>query len=182
MAELLHAVVQWRLLVLMLVVFGFAPGAVLRVIVLAYPTGSPRRAELMAELYAMPPFARPRWVFEQLELALFAGLPERLNQRRWRKLDREMEGFVDRMATGAELVEQLGRAMDTADAGRAFSALDDCVRSGYHQIRRINRKARRLDVQPETADRLRCLHELIVQWRDQLVVDRPRYLTRTSPH
>lgn len=54
MAELLEAVVSWPSLVLVVVVFGFAPGFCLRLIVLAYPRSSPRRAELIAELYAVP--------------------------------------------------------------------------------------------------------------------------------
>ncbi len=36
-AELIEAVVSWSSLLLVLVVFGFAPGFCLRLIVLAYP-------------------------------------------------------------------------------------------------------------------------------------------------
>jgi len=77
MAELLDAVTSWRSLLLVLVVFGFAPGCCLRLIVLAYPRGDPRRAELIAELYVVPRIQRPLWVAEQLEVALFEGLAHR---------------------------------------------------------------------------------------------------------
>jgi hypothetical protein len=79
MAELLEAVVSWPNMLLVLLVFGFAPGFCLRLIVLAYPRGDPRRSELIAELYAVPRIQRPLWVAEQLETALFEGLPHRLS-------------------------------------------------------------------------------------------------------
>ena len=78
MAELLEAVVSWPSLLLVLVVFGFAPGFCLRLIVLAYPRGDHRRGELIAELYAVPRVKRPLWVVEQLEVALFEGLAHRI--------------------------------------------------------------------------------------------------------
>jgi hypothetical protein len=61
-----------------LVVFGFAPGALLRIIVLAFDRDDPRRQELRAELYAVPRRERLFWVFEQLEVALFEGVWGRL--------------------------------------------------------------------------------------------------------
>lgn len=79
MAELLEAVTSWWNLLLALLVFGFAPGFCLRLIVLAYPRGDPRRAELIAELYAVPRIWRPVWVAEQLEVALFEGLAHRIS-------------------------------------------------------------------------------------------------------
>ena len=79
MAELIDAVVSWPSLLLVLVVFGFAPGFCLRLIVLAYPRNDPRRAELIAELYAVPRIQRPLWVAEQLEVALFEGLAHRVS-------------------------------------------------------------------------------------------------------
>jgi hypothetical protein len=57
-----------------LLVFGFAPSAVLRLIVLAYERGDPCRRELLGELHAVPRIARPFWVAEQFEVALFEGL------------------------------------------------------------------------------------------------------------
>ncbi|MGH3830702.1 MAG: hypothetical protein ACRDRS_09675 [Pseudonocardiaceae bacterium] len=82
MVELLEAIASWRSAVLVPAVFGFAPGACLRLIVRAYPRDDPRRAELKAELYVLPWWERPLWVAEQLEVALFEGLPHRLRSRR----------------------------------------------------------------------------------------------------
>ncbi|MGH3773653.1 MAG: hypothetical protein ACRDRW_20045, partial [Pseudonocardiaceae bacterium] len=79
MAELVEAVESWPSLVLVIVMFGFAPGACLRLIVLAYPRHDPRRHELIAELYAVPRIHRPLWVAEQLEVALFEGLAHRVS-------------------------------------------------------------------------------------------------------
>jgi hypothetical protein len=76
--ELLDAIVSWRTLLIALVVFGFAPGALLRLIVLAFHRDDPRRRELLAELHAVPRLERPFWVFEQLEVALFEGVWKRL--------------------------------------------------------------------------------------------------------
>jgi hypothetical protein len=74
MSGLIDAVISWPTFALILVVFGFAPGALLRLIVLAFPRDDPRRQELRAELYAVPRIERPFWVAEQLEVALFEGL------------------------------------------------------------------------------------------------------------
>jgi len=79
MAELLEALASWPSLLLIVVVFGFAPGFCLRLIVLAYPRSDPRRQELIAELYAVPRIQRPLWVAEQLEVALFEGLGHRVS-------------------------------------------------------------------------------------------------------
>jgi hypothetical protein len=76
--ELLDAIVSWRTFLIALLVFGFAPGALLRLIVLAFHRDDPRRSELLAELHAVPRLARPFWVFEQLEVALFEGIWERV--------------------------------------------------------------------------------------------------------
>jgi hypothetical protein len=73
-AEVLDAVLSWPTFAIALLVFGFAPGAVLRLIVLAFPSDDPRRRELLAELHAVPRLDRPFWVAEQLELALFEGI------------------------------------------------------------------------------------------------------------
>jgi hypothetical protein len=77
MAALLQ-VVSWPTFGIAIVVFGFAPGAVLRLIALAFPKGDPRRHELLGELPAVPRLERPFWVAEQLEVALFEGVRHRL--------------------------------------------------------------------------------------------------------
>lgn len=78
MSALLEAAVSWRALLLAVFVFGFAPKAALRVIVLAFERDDPRRAELLAEVYAVPRWERPFWVAQQLETALFEGIWERV--------------------------------------------------------------------------------------------------------
>jgi hypothetical protein len=78
MGELVDAIASWRMFLVALLVFGFAPGAVLRLIVLAYHRDDPRRREARAELHAVPRWERPLWVCEQLELAIFEGLRERI--------------------------------------------------------------------------------------------------------
>jgi hypothetical protein len=67
MPSLTFQVVSWPVLGTALVVFGFAPGAVLRLIVLAYPRDDPRRRELLGELYGVPWIERPFWVMGKLD-------------------------------------------------------------------------------------------------------------------
>jgi Uncharacterized protein conserved in bacteria (DUF2314) len=75
MTASLHA---WPFFCLSLVIYGFAPGLVLRLIVRAFHPEDPRRQELLAELHAVPRLERPFWVLEQLEVALSEGLCDRL--------------------------------------------------------------------------------------------------------
>lgn len=75
-------ILDWRALLMVMAVFGFLPGVVLRILVLAYPKGHPRRSELLAELYAQPYGARPLFVAHQLETAIADGVPARW--RAWR--------------------------------------------------------------------------------------------------
>lgn len=77
MKEFLDVLVSpWNLL-WALVIFGLAPGLVLRMLVKLYPKKDPRRAELVAELYTVPRLMRPMWVAEQLEVTIFEGLARR---------------------------------------------------------------------------------------------------------
>lgn len=69
---------SWPTLLIALLIFGFAPGAVLRLIVLVFPRDDPRRKELLAEVYAVPRVERPFWVAQQLEVAIFEGLRDRI--------------------------------------------------------------------------------------------------------
>ncbi|MGH3898141.1 MAG: hypothetical protein ACRDTA_07770 [Pseudonocardiaceae bacterium] len=78
--ELLDSLASWSTLLLAIIVYGFAPGFLLRLIVLAYERDDPRRGELIAELYAVPRLKRPFWVAEQLEKALFGGLSLRIKR------------------------------------------------------------------------------------------------------
>jgi hypothetical protein len=82
LTPLLDRVMSWPALVVALVLLGFAPGAVLRLIVLIFSPGDPRRTELRAELHAVPRIERPFWVIEQLEVALFEGIRSRFASHR----------------------------------------------------------------------------------------------------
>jgi hypothetical protein len=123
MTGLLSAVASWPSLVLVLVVFGFAPGFCLRLIVLAYPRSDPRRTELIAELYAVPRIQRPLWVAEQLEVGLFEGLGHRVSAvihrltRRRPTIDPMAEYIVtpDRGDNGDKLPEWMHREIGDHD-------------------------------------------------------------------
>lgn len=80
MSGILAAVGAWPLLPAALLIWGFAPGLVNRLISLGYSRGDPRREEMVAELYAVPRWERPFWVAEQLERLFTEGLPDRV---RW---------------------------------------------------------------------------------------------------
>jgi hypothetical protein len=82
MSVLISHVTSWPTLGCALLVYGFAPGALLRLIVLLYPRDHPSRRELIGELYAYPRIKRPFWVAEQLETALLEGLGGRLAAKR----------------------------------------------------------------------------------------------------
>jgi hypothetical protein len=57
--ELLEFIVNWRMGLIILLVFGFAPGALLRLVVLAFRRDDPRRSEMLAELHRVPRLERP---------------------------------------------------------------------------------------------------------------------------
>jgi hypothetical protein len=88
MDSLITQVIAWPTLLLSLLMFGFAPGAVLRIIVLAFRRDDPRRTELLAELPHVPRIERPFWVCEQLEVVLFEGLAGRFTALISRKCSR----------------------------------------------------------------------------------------------
>jgi hypothetical protein len=81
-AELIGLKGLWSTLFMACLVFGFAPGAILRIAVMMFPGDDPRRKELLAELYAVPRWERPVWVAEQLEVTSFEGIAERRRRRR----------------------------------------------------------------------------------------------------
>lgn len=133
MAELLDALVYLPSLVLAIVVFGFAPGFCLRLIVLVYPRSDPRRVELIAELYRVPRIERPLWVAEQMEVALFEGVSQRWRarlarsrKRRRRRSSQNARGVVLTLDTN---VFHTYRHLD--GDGRLFR-LDSLVSSSRH--------------------------------------------------
>src|SRR5690349_1957207 len=72
---------NWETYGILLLVFGFFPGLVLRQVVRFYPKGHPRRRELMAELYARDYGKRLLFVCECMELGLSEGVPARWRSR-----------------------------------------------------------------------------------------------------
>jgi hypothetical protein len=79
-AELLDSLLSLPTLLLAILVYGFAPGFLLRLLILAYRRDDPRRAELIAQLYDVPRLERPFWVAEQVETVIFDGIGPRI---RW---------------------------------------------------------------------------------------------------
>lgn len=69
LTELLKIGSGWTL-VAALLIWGLLPGLILDVILRAYQRDDPRRRELQAELYVVPRWERPFWVFQQLEVVL----------------------------------------------------------------------------------------------------------------
>jgi len=100
MTGMIAQLLAWPTLGVALLVFGFAPGVCLRLIVLFYPRGNLRRRELLGELYAVPRIERPFWVAEQLEVALFEGLRDRLKAWRDRYTERRIDPFAEMVAIG----------------------------------------------------------------------------------
>jgi DNA-binding transcriptional MerR regulator len=108
----------WPTFLIALLVFGFAPGALLRLIVLAFRRDDPRRRELLGELYAVPRIERPFWVIEQLEVALFEGLRGRFAR-----------GMAHGLAGDHESVAYRG-PVACAAAGITYRQLDYWAKTG----------------------------------------------------
>jgi hypothetical protein len=94
--EFLNAIVSWKIFVISLLLFGFAPGAALRLIVLAYRRDDPRRREQLGELHRVPRWERPFWVLEQLEVALSEGIGERIRERIREKKEAPIRDLIAR--------------------------------------------------------------------------------------
>ncbi|MFD1716018.1 hypothetical protein ACFSBZ_16205 [Amnibacterium flavum] len=63
---------------LVLVVWGIAPGLVLRLASLCFEKEDPKRREMIAELYVVPRWDQPLWVAQQVERSLMDGLGGRV--------------------------------------------------------------------------------------------------------
>ncbi|WHM30769.1 hypothetical protein OH540_12265 [Streptomyces sp. BPPL-273] len=94
MGEVIATFASWPSLLLIIGLFGFAPGFALRLLLKIYPLDDPRRSELLAELHVIPRLERPFWVAEQLETALFEGIPLRTRQIRGKRNKRQTQQAV----------------------------------------------------------------------------------------
>lgn len=83
MEELIEVAREWRLLLAVPFVVAFSP-TLLRIALLAYPRGDPRRREIPARLYESPEIKDLLFVARQTERALFEGLGERWRRRSMR--------------------------------------------------------------------------------------------------
>lgn len=116
-SELLAAVVSWRTLLLVVLVFGFAPGFCLRLLVKLYPKDDPRRQELVADLYALGHFERLLYVGEQLETVLFEGVPHRI-----RAIHVKLAPKKDPKSTSKRKNKSVDRALTISASAGALSA------------------------------------------------------------
>jgi hypothetical protein len=147
MPSLISQVICWPVFLVALLVFGFAPGAALRLIILAFPRNDPRRRELRGELHNVPRIERPFWVIEQLEIALTEGVGGRLRKaiRHW-----SPRRYMDTAARVLALAQQTADVA-VADARReaeftvsqARREADEILREARREAQEIRAKAKR---------------------------------------
>jgi uncharacterized protein YegJ (DUF2314 family) len=108
----LTSAAAWPVLLIALLIWGFAPGLVVRVLSLAFWHDDPRRAEMRGELDAVPRWERPFWVAQQVEVAICEGLGARL---RWAAAGR----IIDRwhLASGVERNRMYPDTFEIPDEG-----------------------------------------------------------------
>ena len=85
MMEHLPTETALRVALLAMLIFGFLPRLVVRLLIHAWPRDHPRRRELVAELDRVPYVERLLWVGELVEAALLDGLPARWRIHRERR-------------------------------------------------------------------------------------------------
>lgn len=110
----------WAILLIVVGVFCVLPGFALRLMLLAYPDDDPRKAELRGAFARTPIFRRLFWVFAQLELCCFEGLPTRISQRRDRRTEAMARDALDDRAEEPEeafvpLMEELWLNPDSSE-------------------------------------------------------------------
>lgn len=147
MPSLVFQIVSWPTLLVALLVFGIAPGAVLRLIVLAFPRDDPRRRELLGEVYAVPWIERPFWVAEKLELALIEGLGGRLRKaikhpHPGRNMDTAARVLALAQLTADQAVADARREADET-LGRARRIADEILRKAHREAEEIWAKVQR---------------------------------------
>jgi hypothetical protein len=82
MLDLIGSTASPMSLLILVGVFGFAPVFTVRIFVLLYPPGHPRRAELIAELYTLKRIPRVFYAAEVAAAAVVEGVAERIKARR----------------------------------------------------------------------------------------------------
>jgi Mg-chelatase subunit ChlI len=122
---------------LALLIFGFAPGFILRLLLLLYPRDDARRAELLGELYAMSRVKRPMWVAEQIETALFEGPQRRVRARRARQAVEEAA-----KAQAAKAAEEAELAVARKEAA-FLAATQAAKRAAKQELTRAAEDAKR---------------------------------------
>jgi len=143
-AVIFHGI-PWPVLACALLVWGFAPGAVLRLIVLLYDLDHPRRRELLGELCSVPRIERPFWVAEQLETALFEGVGGRFTAWRAR---RPVPALVYILEPGGEVVAlhvSLAAELQRPDVqpDRLWRGISQALAGHYHVVRYPHMDAQR---------------------------------------
>ncbi|WP_344923597.1 hypothetical protein [Saccharopolyspora gregorii] len=123
MTELISAAASWQSLVTILIVFGLAPGILLRLILLVYPKGDPRRIEHLASLYKMSWWERPLFVASQLEGAVSDGLPLRF------KAYSKKKQAVERNRMQAEIMDEDGVTHEARVSQWDCAATSSCGKS-----------------------------------------------------
>ena len=194
--EMVDLIVSWPSFAGVLIVFGFAPRAVLRIIVLAFERDDPRRDELLAEVNAVPRLERPFWVAEQLEVAVFEGLRDRVV---WLATGRVIHRW--RLGSGVESnrlypdtfeipTDDDKAAIKTGDSVRAMFQMRDgwCERM-WVKVERVRRGTLigRLSNQPVGIPRLtfgervklKPDHVIDIVWHD--LDDEPEHLVSSLP-
>lgn len=118
-ADLLSSLISLSTLLVAVLVYGFAPGFVLRLLVLLYPRQDPRRAELIAELYEVPRLTRPFWVAEQIETAVFDGLGARFRSARQRRRSDDVSPDLPLDVPAAEALGQHTALVGVTGTGKS---------------------------------------------------------------
>jgi hypothetical protein len=81
---LLDLVPSWPALLVAVLLFSFGPHLLLLLVLLLYPEGSDRPKQLLADLFDVPRWKKPFWVFEIALMAVFEAVPARVANRRRR--------------------------------------------------------------------------------------------------
>jgi hypothetical protein len=79
---LIGLVADWSTLLIAVLIFSFVPHLLLHLVLLLYPKGNKRPAQILADLFDVPRWKKPFWVVEMALMAIFEAVPLRLAARR----------------------------------------------------------------------------------------------------